>query len=88
MSFQQDARKSPRKTMLAAGKIIFNNKQSVFDCTVKNLSAGGARLRLPNLLGLPNNFELQIKKYGVTYPCDVVWRGGDQMGVQFDRLPD
>ena len=84
---RKDARKTPRRRMLTAARIVFNNKSSVYDCTVRDLSEGGARLILPNLLGVPKSFELWIDKFNSKYVCDTVWRNKGQMGVKFDTPP-
>ena len=44
--------------MLRAGKIVFNNKSSVIDCMVRNLSPTGACLLVSNVIGVPSTFEL------------------------------
>lgn len=80
---QQDARTSARRRMLTAAKIIFNNKQSVFDCTVRNISEDGARLIVPNMLGVPKSFELRIPKIDARYICDTVWRTKRETGIKF-----
>ena len=53
-------RHSQRTRMLRAGKIVFNNKSSVIDCLVRNLSPTGACLLVSNVIGVPSTFELLI----------------------------
>ncbi len=84
---RKERRKTARRRMLAAARIVFNNRQSVLDCTVKNLSQGGACLRAPNMLGVPESFELWLGSSGGRYRCAAVWRTGRQIGVRFASAP-
>ncbi|MGI9383960.1 MAG: PilZ domain-containing protein, partial [Methyloligellaceae bacterium] len=58
---------------------------SIFDCMVKNISDGGAKLRVASLLGVPQTFELDIKDYGEKFICETVWREQNELGVRFRR---
>jgi hypothetical protein len=49
----QERRQSPRTRTLRAGKILFNNKRSVIDCMVRNISASGACVLVANVVGIP-----------------------------------
>ncbi|MBX9684840.1 MAG: PilZ domain-containing protein [Hyphomicrobium sp.] len=71
--------------LLLGGKIIFNERSSVMDCTVRALSKDSAELRLPNTLSVPRAFELVVKPHNKTYACEVVWRSATDMGVIFAR---
>src|SRR5947209_6716352 len=50
-----------RQRTLKTGKIIFNQRSSVVDCTVRNLSTKGALLQTVSTLGIPNDFDLVIE---------------------------
>lgn len=78
-----DARKSPRQRKLLSGTIQFNNRQSVFDCVVKNLSDGGAKLNIESIVGVPRAFALYIPNLDETYRCEVAWNTMNELGVQF-----
>ena len=56
----QDRRPSQRARTLRAGKILFNNRRSVIDCMVRNVSTRGACLLLPSVVGVPQVFDLVI----------------------------
>jgi len=49
----QERRYSPRSRTLRAGRILFNNKRSVIDCMVRNISAHGACLASSGRRGGP-----------------------------------
>ena len=51
-------RRTPRRRTLKGGRIVFNNRRSVIDCTVRNLSTGGALLSVPNVSGVPDQLDL------------------------------
>ena len=57
---QPERRKAPRKRTLKSACVVFNDRHSVIDCTVRNLSANGALLLLPSIVGVPNEFEVCI----------------------------
>ncbi len=72
----------PRQRVLKGAKIIFNNGTSVLDCTVKNVSEGGAALHIPSTGGVPAEFVLEIADEP-RRPCRVVWRREGRIGVRF-----
>jgi hypothetical protein len=78
-----DYRRARRQRTLKAGRIVFNQKSSVFDCTVRNLSRTGACLDVPSSIGIPAAFELVIEAVGTALSCRVVWRSDRRIGVQF-----
>jgi hypothetical protein len=77
----EQRRKSPRRRTLMSGKIVFNKKSSVIDCTVCNLSAEGACLRLAGVASLPDQFDLLID--GTLRPAKLIWRSYRQVGIFF-----
>jgi hypothetical protein len=83
----QDQRQNTRQRVLLPGKIYFNNKCSIFDCTITQLSSAGARLKLTSTFGVPDLFELDIPNHGQRFYCRVVWSNMKEMGVSFNLLP-
>jgi hypothetical protein len=84
---QRDGRLSPRRRVLKAGIIAFNNRHSTLSCTVRDLSAVGARLRLDGSVSAPDTFELVIELDGLEAPCQVMWRRAPDIGVKFLSEP-
>jgi len=70
-----------RLRTLKSGKIVFNDRRSVVDCTIRNLSRTGACLQMPTTAGIPEHFELLLE--GVSRTCAIAWRSGSRMGVSF-----
>lgn len=73
--------RAPRHRTLKAGKIIFNARYSVFECTIRNLSDTGAALEMSTTLGVPAQFTLAYDK--IERQCTVVWRTERKLGVAF-----
>jgi hypothetical protein len=71
----------PRLRTLKSGKIVFNQKSSVLDCTIRNLSRSGACLQVVDPTGVPQNFDLLVG--GVSRACQISWRSGTRIGVIF-----
>jgi len=77
-----DRRSSPRKKVLKSGKVIFNDSQSMIDCTILDISEGGAKLEFPSRQVLPRTFVLQLGDGSVTR-CEVRWAKDNFFGVRF-----
>ena len=56
-------------------------------CTVRDISATGARLRVEGSVSAPDTFELLIQLDGLEANCQVVWRSGADVGVKFLGAP-
>lgn len=64
-----------RRRVLKGGQIIFHNRMSTVDCTIRSLSEDGAGIDVSSASGLPKEFLLSIRPDGVELPCRVTaWR--------------
>lgn len=79
----QERRKVQRKRAFRIGKIVLNDRRSVIDCVIRNISAAGANLQLASVAGIPAKFDLQIDGSSKTYSCVAIWRGQNSIGVAF-----
>jgi hypothetical protein len=79
----QNRRRSPRTRILRAGKILLNNKRSVIDCMVRNISDHGACLLVANVVGIPATFDLMIDGEPASRPCTTVWHAQNRLGIEF-----
>jgi hypothetical protein len=79
---RHEARQKRRRTLLA-GQIILNSGEVVIDCTVKNLSDGGALLSLAGSVMLPESFQLRIPSRNAFVTGRLAWRSGLEVGMQF-----
>jgi hypothetical protein len=79
-----EKRRAPRQRVLKSGKIIYGGGSIVVDCTIRNLSATGARLQVPTSIAIPDRFEFVGNPQEGKRMATVVWRKGDMIGIQFD----
>ena len=77
-----DRRSSVRKKVLRAARVFFNDRQSLMDCTILDLSDGGAKLEFSGRQVLPRTFDLQMQN-GAIYRCEVRWAKDNYFGVRF-----
>src|SRR4029077_9486345 len=79
---REKRRKEPRPRTLKAGQILID-KRSTIDCTVRDLTAGGACLEVASPVGIPNTFLLSIPLDKFMRRCHVSWRDARKIGVYF-----
>ena len=75
-------RVTARSKTLKSAKIIFNKRQSVIDCFVRDLSPTGAKLNLGDLVPVPRTFTLELHD-GTRMECERVRAMGKEIGVRF-----
>ncbi len=73
----------PRRRVLKAGRLIFNDRRSTIDCTVRGLSEDGAELHLSTTTNVPDSFTLRLRADGFEWPCKVIDRLPERLDVQF-----
>lgn len=78
-----ERRQEQRQGTLRSGKIIFNNRQSVIDCIIRDLSNGGTCLQVNSTENIPEAFELLPDGDNDSRPCQIVWMSGTRIGVEF-----
>ena len=78
----QIQRKSPRRRVLKDGKLIFGQSQSVIDCTIDNMSDGGAHVRISSSHGVPEEFFLVETTKAVIHRAVVAWRTTTGIGLR------
>ena len=79
----QERRSSKRWGAYLKGRIVFNNRSSVLDCTVRNLSDTGAGISFAGISPLPTEFELEIPNRGFRAHGRLIWSRGTNHGVMF-----
>ena len=79
----EENRAAPRRRVLKGGRIVINDGFSTFQCTVRNLSDTGARLKVASVIGIPDAFELLMDD-GRKFACRAVWKTEGEIGVEFD----
>lgn len=72
-----------RRRVLKAGSILFNERRSVIDCTVKSLGLDSAGISVSNSAGIPPEFTLSIKGEGFETNCKVIAQDRQHLEVAF-----
>lgn len=79
----EERRATPRQRVLKGGKIVINNGFSTFQCTVRNVSKAGARLKVGSIIGIPDTFQL-VMDDGRKFSCAAIWKTEFEIGVEFN----
>ena len=74
-----------RQRALKSGKIVFAAGSFSVDCSIRNLSETGAKLREPTTVPIPDQFTLVDAHVGTRRQAKVVWRKGNQIGMRFEQ---
>jgi hypothetical protein len=82
-----DKRKISRRRVLKVGKIVYADGLRVLDCTIRDMSADGARLIIGSTLGVPDSFFLYEQSTGMLFPASTIWRQPKSLGIRFDGEP-
>ncbi len=83
-----DRRKAPRLRSLLSGTIVFDDHNSTMDCTVRNVSAWGAKIMLPDAFRVPDEFNLVIPHHDQTHRAKVIWRKGESAGLALSDVEE
>jgi hypothetical protein len=77
-----ELRASPRHRVFKGAVIVFNAGRSTFNCIMRDLSLGGAKLQIESPRGIPDTFDL-LTPDTPRRPCRVAWRNGLSVGIAF-----
>jgi diguanylate cyclase (GGDEF)-like protein len=72
-----------RRRVLKAGRIVYNDRFSAVDCTVRALWDKGAELQVSGTLGIPDAFNLVIRSDNADWPCHVTNCTDTKLVVEF-----
>lgn len=76
-------RHAQRSRIFQGASVVFNGRQSVLACTIRNWSDTGAMVRMSDWIALPETFELDIANQESGVRVRLCWRRGDDVGVVF-----
>jgi hypothetical protein len=79
-----ERRNISRKKSFLKGTVYFNNRLSSLACVVRDFSDTGARLEFAAVATVPDNVELYVPARDQTLRCEVRWRRGNEIGVNFE----
>lgn len=78
----EDRRTGARRRTLLRGRICHGPDATFsIDCSIKNLTDGGAMVGVPASAELPQTFVLMHVNEGVAYEARLAWRRGDLAGL-------
>jgi hypothetical protein len=80
-----EQRKAPRKKVLLTGKVIYGDGAHVMDCTIRDLSATGARITLAQGRTVPERAYLLDMINRVAYEAVVVSQRAGGFGLKFKK---
>jgi hypothetical protein len=75
-------RSTHRQRTLKAAKVILTD-WTTMDCTVRDISASGARLVFGDAFKLPEEFRVHIAMTNTVVPARLLWQRGLTAGVTF-----
>ncbi|MER2604769.1 MAG: PilZ domain-containing protein [Siculibacillus sp.] len=78
-----DRRAKERRRALMSGCVHFADGTSSLDCTVRDMSEGGVRLRFFGPPLLPHDFEFRLVERGVRRRARRVWTSEREIGIAF-----
>jgi hypothetical protein len=78
------ARRVERTCVSKDAKIILDNRLSLVDCTVLNLTNAGSCICVPSFPDIPDSFSLSFDRARSSRQCRVIWRIESKVGVSFE----
>jgi hypothetical protein len=81
MTVSRERRATRRRRVLLAAQAFAQGCSQFMECTIRNLSAGGAAVRLAP--SAPDSFELRILRDGSSRMARTIWKRGDHRGLVF-----
>ena len=77
-------RRTSRQAVNSPAWLEIGNDARLRRCKLIDISANGARLIVEDVENTPDSFNLLLSRFGSpSYRCNVVWKQGDEMGVEF-----
>jgi hypothetical protein len=70
----QDRRRATRQRVILGGKLVHTKGAFSMNVTMRNMTAFGARLVLPERSVAPDLFDLIDMKNGDVFQCRIIWR--------------
>ncbi len=72
-----------RQRTLKRARVLLDDDRSTFDCTIRDMNAGGARLVFGDFVKLPEIFRLMNLTADTITPVHLQWQRGLEAGVAF-----
>jgi hypothetical protein len=75
--------RAPRVRTFLTGKLVHGDGAFSVDCTVRDISEGGAKVMLIQNQSLPPSVFLVVVKYCTAYQSEIVWANFPARGLKF-----
>jgi hypothetical protein len=82
-SLMIENRSKKRWRTVLKGQVVFNNRSSVLDCSVQDLSETGARICFTDAVEVPPEFDLEIPSRRLRISARLIWSREASHGVMF-----
>lgn len=86
MKPMEERRKHPRTEINERAYV--SSGGSVISCLVRNISAEGAAIEVPNPAFVPSCFRLVMAKDSSVRECRIAWIQKNRIGVSFVAMPE
>jgi hypothetical protein len=83
MRSSREQRAAERKSVHRDALLSIPRLRGFYSCGVRNLSDGGAGLRLNDLPLLAIDFHISLDGFRTTLACQLIWRDGHLAGIAF-----
>jgi len=83
-----ERRRIARQKSFLRGIVYFNNRRSVLDCLIRDISPYGARLVFSDAVTTPDTLDLYIPQKEQTLRVHAIWRHGQEVGVAFAQIAE
>ncbi|ESX69415.1 PilZ domain-containing protein [Mesorhizobium sp. M0027] len=80
---EDEQRDKRRQRVLKGAAILTGMTNSEVTCTLRNMHAGRAELKVSIDARVPDEFLLYVPTDGIAYKAEVRWRREDRIGVMF-----
>ena len=75
-------RSAHRQRTLKAARVVLND-WSVIDCTIRDISEGGAKIVFADAFSLPEEFRILFVSTNTIRPARLLWQRGLTIGTAF-----
>src|SRR5262245_40992909 len=72
-----------RRRVAKSAKIAFGDFRFVHDCSLRDMTPDGAKIRVVATREIPDEFHVVFTTERMIRPAQVIWRRGDDLGVKF-----
>jgi PilZ domain-containing protein len=82
-AFTDEHRAFPRERTLRSAILFYGSNMLEVPCTIRNISEGGAGVKMPSDMPLPDAVWLLEVSSGIAHRCHVIWRRPAEVGLSF-----